>query len=315
MAELAREAARLWGLGDAPIELAAQRENMVYRVVASEGDFALRFHRPGYRSEAELRSELEWTAMLAQGGLSVPAPKRSQSGRLIERAGECLVDLLTWLPGEGLGKAGEMRGVADRAGFCRQLGAAMARLHDLSDGWALPEEFTRPAWDRAGLLGEAPLWGRFWEHPHLSADDTALFLAARAAADAALARLEGHADYGLIHADLLSENMLWDGARLSFIDFDDGGFGFRDFELATFLLRYEEVPDYETLRAALCEGYGARRVVEPGALDLFMLLRALTYPGWIAERLDEPGAEERSRRAVSVARRVARRWLTKYGGA
>ena len=52
-------------------------------------------------------------------------------------------------------------------------------------------------------------------------------------ADLALAALEDSADYGLIHADLISENMLWTGEHPYLIDFDDGGWGFRDFELAT----------------------------------------------------------------------------------
>ena len=121
-------------------------------------------------------------------------------------------------------------------------------------------------------------------------------------------------DYGLIHADLLSENMLRDGDRVFLIDFDDGGWGFRDFELATFLLRFEEAPDYADLRAALIEGYAARRAVRADELDLFVLLRALTYPGWIADRLGEPGAQERSERAIATATRSAWRWLETYGG-
>lgn len=309
MLERARAAAAPWGLADAPIELAARRENAVFRVRGADGDLALRLHRPGYRDADQLRSELEWMAALARGGLSVPRPIARPGGALFAEMGDTLVDVLTWLPGETLGKAGEINGVADRAAFCRHLGAQMARLHDLSDAWEMPEGFTRPAWDRQGLLGEAPLWGRFWEHPHLSPAQAALFRAAREAAGEALAECEGTADYGLIHADLISENMLIAGDRLSFIDFDDGGPGFRDFELATFLLRFVDAPDHADLRAALCEGYGARRAVDGAQLELFLLLRALTYPGWIAARLGEPGAQARSARAIAVAEALARRWL------
>lgn len=310
----AREAAAAWGLGDAEIALAARRENVVFRVEAPEGPRALRFHRPGYRSEAELRSELQWMAALAEGGLRVPAPMPAENGALVLRQGAHLVDLLEWLPGESLGPAGELQGVEDRAGFCRVLGAAMARLHDIGDGWGRPDGFLRPGWTRAGLLGEAPLWGRFWEHPALSPAQKALLQEVRARADAALAEIEETADFGLIHADLLSENMLLHEGEVGFIDFDDGGFGFRDFELATFLLRFTEAPDYAELRAALCEGYAARRAVSPQSLDLFILLRALTYPGWIMERLGEPGSEARSERAIATAEREARRWLERYGG-
>lgn len=313
MLEAAREAAALWGLGDAPVELAAQRENVVFRVRAPGGDLALRFHRPGYRDELQLTSELQWLAALANGGVRVPAPMAAMSGALIQRQGDHMVDMLQWMPGRPLGKAGSLDGVRDREGFCRRLGGVMARLHGVSDEWPRPMGFQRPAWDRAGLLGERPLWGRFWEHPDLSADERDLLLAVRGKADTALAGFEAEADYGLIHADLISENMLFDDtdpdAGVALIDFDDGGFGFRDFEMATFLLRFTEAEDYTALRAALCEGYRVRRRVRPEQLDLFILLRALTYPGWIMERLGEPGSEERSERAIATALREARRWL------
>lgn len=313
MLEAAREAAALWGLGNAPIALAAQRENVVFRVRTPDGDWALRFHRPGYRDELQLTSELQWLTALANGGVRVPAPKPALTGALIQRQGDHMVDMLEWMPGRPLGKAGSLDGVHDREGFCRALGVAMAELHGVSDEWPRPMGFQRPAWDRAGLLGERPLWGRFWEHPALSEAERDLLLEARVAADAELAGIEGEADYGLIHADLISENMLYDDAEpdagVALIDFDDGGFGFRDFELATFLLRFTEAGDYGALRVALCEGYRARRRVRPEQLDLFILLRALTYPGWIMERMGEPGSEERSQRAIATALRVARRWL------
>lgn len=307
MLENARKAASLWGLEGAEIGLAAERENVVFRVADGEKSYALRFHRRGYRSASELGSELGWMAMLAEGGLAVPRPIRSRTGELIEVLDGQHVDLLSWESGAPLGKAGELRGVEDRAGFCRLLGAQMAELHDLSDAWARPSGFERPSWDRAGLVGDAPLWGRFWEHPHLSAAERDLLLQARAEGDAALASCT--ADYGLIHADLLSENMLWDGARLTFIDFDDGGFGYRMFELATFLLRYRGAEDYEELIAALCAGYAARRSVDRELLELMIMLRALTYVGWIKDKLGEAGAEARSARAIETALGEARNWM------
>jgi hypothetical protein len=39
--------------------------------------------------------------------------------------------------------------------------------------------------------------------------------------------------------------------RVALIDFDDGCWGYRDFDLATFLFRQLAVPDYPALRAAL----------------------------------------------------------------
>lgn len=308
MEELAHQAAALWGFAPGQITLAARRENIVWRAEDARGAFALRLHRPGYRNDVELISELQWMGALGQGGLNVPLPLPSSLGRLVERVGDTLVDVLTWLPGRPVGLQAQLD-VPDRSGFCRDLGAVMARLHEISDTWIPPFGFMRPAWDRVGLLGDAPVWGPFWDNPGLTAAQHATLLAARAKADAHLAGIEAGLDYGLIHADALSENILIHDGALSLIDFDDGGWGFRDFELATFLMRFLGAPDYPALRAALLEGYARRRMVDPGTLDLFILLRALTYPGWIIPRMAEPGGEERSARAIRTALPLAEAYL------
>lgn len=301
---IARIAAAQWGLSPCAVRLAARRENTVYQVAGH----ALRLHRIGYRSDAELRSELDWMAWLAQGGMQVPAPVPSRMGRLVETVAGVQVSVITWLPGRMLGAQGALDGVTDRVGLVRQLGALMAQLHDLSDAWTPPAGFIRPRWDAAGLVGDSPLWGPFWDHPHLTASQRALFLAARDAGRAHLARLDA-ADTGLIHADAITENLMLDDDRLSLIDFDDGGWGYRDFDLATFLFRQLAAPDYPALRAALLDGYAIRRRVDPAALDLFLMLRALTYPGWIVPRLQEPGGAERSARAIAQAEPLARMFL------
>lgn len=308
MEALAQRAARLWGFGPDQIRLAARRENIVWRAEDARGAFALRLHRPGYRDADQLLSELQWMDALAQGGLNVPRPVPSRAGALVQEVGDTLVDLLTWLPGAPIGSQGQLA-VADRVGLCRDLGNLLARLHAISDAWSPPPGFSRPKWDRAGLLGDRPLWGPFWDNPDLSEAQRATLLAARAKADAHLAAIEPGLDAGLIHADALSENILIHEGALSLIDFDDGGWGFRDFDLATFLMRFLPASDYPALRAALLKGYATRRAVDPGTLDLFILLRALTYPGWIIPRLHEPGGAERSARAITTALPLAEAYL------
>lgn len=310
MERLAQQAADLWGLASDQITLAARRENIVWRAETEGGTYALRLHRPGYRNTAELLSELQWMDALVQGGLNVPRPLPSQHGNLVEQVGDTLVDLLTWLPGQPVGAQGQLD-VADRTGLCRALGKLLAQMHAISDTWSPPPGFTRPAWDRAGLLGDAPVWGPFWDNPGLTEDQRATLLKARDRANDHLARIERNLDYGLIHADALSENILINDGALSLIDFDDGGWGFRDFELATFLMRFLPAPDYSDMRAALLEGYAARRIVDHATLELFILLRALTYPGWIIPRMAEQGGADRSARAINTALPLAEAYLAK----
>lgn len=306
--ERAAEAALLWGFEAPKIALAAARENEVYRVDTGE-TYALRLHRIGYRSADELGHELSWIVALAEAGLPCPRPFALPEGGYVAEVDGQLVSAITWLEGAPLGEPGEMENVSDRPAFCRKLGAVMAALHDACDAWAPPMGFARPAWDRTGLLGDAPLWGQFWEHPDLSAAERDLLMAARKRADKALAECEGALDYGLIHADLVGQNVMWDGSNVGLIDFDDGGYGFRTFELATFLLRFMDKPDYASLRVALCEGYAMRAKVDAEELDLFLMLRAFTYPGWFMDRAGEPNTAARAARANATALKLAQAFM------
>ena len=241
----------------AACRLVARRENRVFRVDHGGASYALRLHRPGYRAPGELRSELGWVAEIARRGLRVPRPVPTLAGPLLAEAGGAPASLLTWLDG-GILDPPELG-----AGHMHALGAALARLHAASDDWRPPDGFSRPAWDREGLVGEAPLWGRFWESPALGAEDRRLLERLREVAWEELARLE--ADYGLIHADALRENVLWEGRDPALIDFDDGGWGHRQFELATSLGRLAGLPAYAELKRALLGGYRSVRALDAGA--------------------------------------------------
>jgi len=52
-----------WRLGETKTELISRSENVVFRVDTRDGKaYALRVHRPGYHTLAELESEPIWTA-------------------------------------------------------------------------------------------------------------------------------------------------------------------------------------------------------------------------------------------------------------
>jgi Ser/Thr protein kinase RdoA (MazF antagonist) len=191
----------------------------------------------------------------------------------------------------------------------QRLGAEMAKLHCACDAWSPPAEFVRCDWDADGLLGEAPVWGRFWENPTLDTDTRALFEHFRLRAQAELDAAECGLDYGLIHADILQENVLIDGPDVRLLDFDDGGFGFRLFDLATTLLRCVDAPNFPELKDALLHGYEAERAINTEHLNLFLALRAMTYVGWIVPRMSEDGAQERNQRFVARAKKQAMQYL------
>ncbi len=312
MTPIVEKALTLWGMDGAEWSLVAARENHVYRVQAGGRSYALRLHRRGLHSDAALRSELRWIAELGAKGVGVPTPVPATDGRYLHLLGGVQVDMLDWLPGRPLGSTGGGIDHEDRAGVFRALGREMAKLHKISDAWTLPDGFARWSWDRAGLLGDAPLWERFWENSTLTAGDRALFTVFRETANSHLQQIEGHLDYGLIHADLVRENVMVQGDKLWLIDFDDAGFGFRLFDIATALLKNLNEPDYDALRVALFEGYRSERALDVEHLDLFMALRAATYVGWISSRMGEDGSETRNMRFIETARGLLTRYLGQH---
>ncbi len=298
--EVATEALAFWGLTGAQLDLIAQRENAVFRVQQGENCYALRLHRPGYQTAQAMASELAWMDSLKAAGVQVPAPIASQQGEFLIAFGGYHIDLLTWLYGTPMARESEPLQVADRNGTFFAIGQLMAQLHEQADHWQRPAHFERMAWDREGLLGENPLWGRFWENPELPKDLGLDLIAARAQANDILSREK--LDYGLIHADLVRQNILIDESGLQLIDFDDSGFGYRLFDVATTLGKNWLEPDKETLQLAFIEGYETVRQQQWQYLPLLNMLRAFTYVGWIVPRINEPGSQERQQRFFKQCR-------------
>lgn len=306
------EALVLWGLAGADYRLVAARENAVYRVDTSDQTFALRLHRKGYRSNAELQSELDWMAACAKGGLHVPAPVAAADGAMLRTINGVQVSLLTWLPGAQLQAVVAKMTRAERADRFGQLGIAMARLHQICDAWTPPHAFTRCAWDIPGLVGDMPLWDRFWRNPALSQTDRDLFIRVRDVAHDDLQQQKETLDFGLIHADLVPANIMVDATHLGLIDFDDGGFGFRLFEVATALLKFRGDSDFGALQSALITGYRSLRALDTNALPLFLTLRALSYVGWNISRMQEDCGTARNARFIATARDLSQIYLAKH---
>lgn len=298
-----------WGLYGATATFVAGRENRVFHVHTDEGDFALRLKRPGYRSRVEQRSELQWLVAMRKAGLSVPQPVASLSGALLETVAGLDADLIGWLPGQPLGRTGAPLSQPDAPALFHRLGAEIARLHNACDNWTPPDGFARHHWNAEGLVGDAPLWGRFWDNPTLDAPTRQMLIRFRDLARAELDRLADTLDYGLIHADLVRENVLVDGPAIRIIDFDDGGFGYRLFDIATALIKNLAEPGFDLLKAALLAGYRDHRPLEDRPLELFMALRAATYVGWIVPRMEDEGAPARNARFLSQARQLCARYL------
>ena len=325
MEELARSALVQWDIAPAEIELIKYRENAVFKVATETGQrCALRIHRAGYHSDGELRSELQWIDALDQAGIHVPAviPTRSGDSFTVVQVPSVpeprQVDIFEWVTGDQLGSVEE--GVADPSaitGIYRTIGAEAARLHNQATDWTLPPGFTRHAWDASGLAGEAPFWGPFWQLQALTSDQRQLLERARDVVYrdlSAYGKDPANADrYSMIHADLVVENLLVDGDRVRLIDFDDAGFGWHLFELATALYFEMEQGYYQGAFEALVAGYREHRELPDSQLarmPLFFLARGFTYLGWVHTRQETETARELTPMLVEKACRLAEEYLS-----
>lgn len=295
---LALEAAAEWG--GTLTRLLSNRENVVYEMALPTGRAALRLHRGGYQSPAAIRSELWWCDALAFAGVPVPAPLPARTGApVVTLSTGRIASAIAWVGGEALGAAGVpfARPLPETLALHETLGALLARLHRTTDALTLPPGFTRPRWDADGLVGESPFWGRFWDHPAASPAQAATLCRARAFLRETLSQ---PLDTGLIHADVLRENVLVNGRSVSLIDFDDSGHGFRLYDLGTVLSQNLYEPAYPAIRDALMAGYGTS---DTRLVEAFTLARTCASVGWTMPRLapDDPIHRSHIARAVMAA--------------
>lgn len=323
---LAQRALAHWGLEARQLQLIKYRENAVFKATAASGQYALRIHRAGYHSDAELRSELQWMQALLADGFAVPELVPSRSGALFEPVSVDGVpeprqtDLFKWCSGTQLGSVeqGTAGGGTDLRQTFRTIGVLAARLHEQATRWVRPAGFVRHAWDADGLVGEQPYWGRFWELAALGASERQLVLRVREAARVDLAALgKGPTAYGLIHADFCPENLLVDGGQIRLLDFDDAGYGWHLFEIATSLYFVRPEPHFRDAEAALIDGYRSLRPLDAAtlrSLPLFYAVRGLTYLGWVHTRQETETARELAPTLIGLACEAAEGYLSARGG-
>lgn len=296
---LARRALPSFGIGaDAAIDFVKHRENVVFRVSDDQGSYALRIHRHGHRTDAEVRTENAYMVALREAGLSVPEVVPSLAGELFAMVPDAHgvghhVDVQRWVedsaPLGDVGDAWQGQDAPEVQAFA-QLGELCAGLHIASRRLGLIPGYSRQAWDADGLAGQAPLWGDPRRLATTEAD-RAVIEEALSGIRATLTNLGAGPDvYGVIHSDFTPENVLTAHGRLTLIDFDDLGEGWWLFDLATVLFWYHRHPRAREYRNALLGAYERHSAIPEQAreaLDALILARGLTYLGWAADRPEE----------------------------
>ncbi|MGH3491367.1 MAG: phosphotransferase enzyme family protein [Actinopolymorphaceae bacterium] len=248
--------------------------------------FVLRVHRPGYRSVAHTRSELQFLQAvgkpLGDFGVATPQPVPDRDGNLVVRLARGAAeadsgperhgDLLTWVdgqvrvPGEGLGPRAVHR-----------LGQALGHLHNASQSFEPPAGFDLPRWDADGMFAAeaSPFRPLLGLEEILAPRDRKLFDELADRARELFDTLDGTAgSFGVIHVDYILGNVFlrrrahgWD---VSVFDFDDCGWGYYLYDLCPLLGNLAgypgailDNPGYPPLRRAFLDGYRSARPLPP----------------------------------------------------
>jgi Ser/Thr protein kinase RdoA (MazF antagonist) len=198
-----------------------------------------------------------------------------------------------------------------------RLGEITARMHRHAMRWTPPAWFRRHDWTPDTILGEGALWGR-WESG-IGMDAAAVGIIGRAAATigrrlGSLAR--DRARFGLIHADMRLANLLVERNRTKVIDFDDCGFGWYAYDLATALSFIQERPEVPALIGAWREGYERVPRLPPdiaAEIPSFIMLRRINEIAWLGATQHVEFARSLAPRFAADSCRLAEDYLRGFG--
>jgi len=316
---VARNALPSFGLpADATLQLVHYRENAVFRVDApgEPHPWVLRVHRAGYRTPDEIRSEIAWTKALGEAGVSTANVRPAIDGDTLAivtsetLAAPRAVTVIGWIDGVALSDD-------DSSPAYRLVGKTSALIQHHGRAWTPPRWFTRPTWDLDGLVGPRSLWGDYADLAMLGAERRHLMDRVAAIVRRRLDAFGRGADrFGLTHADLMPDNVLVAKGTTYVIDFDDCGYGWYLYDLATLLAIRTGDPEAARIRDAWVEGY---RSVSPlpdehlELLDDLIMARLLLGLGWMHTRRDTPLAQALTETVIEFACLQAESLLSREG--
>jgi Ser/Thr protein kinase RdoA (MazF antagonist) len=236
-------------------------------------------------NEKAVLGELAWlTALRDEAGLPVPNPVPARDGRLLTHIttpgvpqGK-YVSLMRWVDGHHIGGS-------PCSAQMRTWGGLVAQLHSFSANWQPPEGFERFVWDWEGLMGngqlEIPVDELVASMPVEFREPFQIVSARTREVMASFGK--GPEAYGLIHADMYLENLLFKGNQPRLIDFEDCGFGYWMWDFGVIFSQWPWTEEFPRLRDAFFDGYTAVRTlpeVQFKHLELFMAAQCATMVLW-----------------------------------
>ncbi|MEO3386101.1 homoserine kinase [Mesorhizobium sp. CAU 1741] len=239
--------------------IAEGTENSNFIIHTSAGSYILTLYEKRVE-KADLPFFLGLMEHLAERGVSCPLPVRQRGGEMIGELAGRPAAIITFLEG--------MWPRRPTAVHCRELGAALAKLHLAGADFPL----SRP--NALSLAG----WRTLWDGCRERADEVEQGLGDEVAADFSTLEAEWPNDLpsGVIHADLFPDNVFFLGDRLSgLIDFYFACNDFFAYDVATCLNAWCFERDHAfnlTKGTALLAGYQSVRALAPREVEALPML-------------------------------------------
>jgi len=296
--ELATDALGQWGFAVDTLNWIAYSSNAVFALRAEGARYVLRLSPAGRVKETRLCSELAWLrAIRRQTDLLAPEPvlpRVDADERLYARAAHerlppaYAVFCVLFEHIDGQRKPARDLSATD----CRHIGRYLGILHQDAQ-IDPPAGFERPRLDWEGLFGaDSPYQSAAVDLP-LEAGQSEVF-ADVAARVGLMARLDREpASFGLIHADLLSKNVLFRHDAVAALDFEYSSWGYYLYDLAPLMweLRGERPAVCAPLDDALLDGYLSARPdarLDREALEAFVAARQVASCRWLQQNRHHP---------------------------
>lgn len=235
---------------------------------------------PSWQSLEEAEGEVAFIQHLAAKGVPVAAPVASAGGRYVEvidsSLGACLALAFEEAPGYA---CDDLEWSPEQA---REAGRLMARLHVAAQDFVLPPGCERETWrdELDGTLDDLP------------ASEGALRDVLLTARERMHALLQTPDVYGMVHFDLSGDNLVFDGATATVIDFDDcvEHWYIGDIARTVATFRTNDNGLEGAIEAALLEGYREVRAIGHDweeLLALFVQVMHIAELAWLLRARDQ----------------------------
>ena len=269
-------------------------ESAVYQVTSQDekgAKYLLRIHNPKVKVRSDnwyaqevINSELCWLRTInEETDLCVNEPVATSEGEYSfwyrwRQGRQSVCTLLKWMDGDKLPER--------TPELVYEMGKLIGRLHKFASQWEISENFVRPKYDivrfTAALESLKPYVGKgVVSTSDIQSLENVLNIVLTTADQLGQSRKF----YGLIHADLHQDNILYYKNKLIPIDFAGCGFGYYLFDLAWSIFY---IP--QTLRMSFIRGYESVYLLPEDYLHLmegFYLLALIdTIPVWMSNEGD-----------------------------